>query len=438
MEYIDAANNWYCNKNIENFHERTTVNGAKYNMNRMGFAKTACNDDANLCEVVEITADESENANDEINQIFKRNRFDNMFRRQLEKTSAIGTCACYIVADNAEVLESGKIRNAELRLNYVDGSQYIPLTVDNDEVIEAAFASRQLVKGKRRYTIVIFCLNENKKYIAETYTVDDKGIQMDSSSLELGEIKPFSVYRTAEVNNIEEMGDGYGLPKVWDAIPVLKGLDLGYNILFNDLDKGEKLILINELLCKYGPNGEIIQSTENKKLFVLTGEKLPEENSLIHEYNPEIRIETVRNVFETLLSIVSLKFGYGSKKYTFENNHITTATEYIGGKQDQMQALNRQRYQVTQYITEIVKAVKWCSNNFNGTSYNIDSEVIIEYNDSYIIDKESVLERKRNDALSFDIPELKVWYLMDAYSLTEEEAKELVFREENDDNDEDE
>ncbi len=36
------------------------------------------------------------------------------------------------------------------------------------------------------------------------------------------------------------------------------------------------------------------------------------------------------------------------------------------------------------------------------------------------------MERKRNDALSFDIPKLAVWYLMDAYNLTEEEAAQLV------------
>ena len=30
--------------------------------------------------------------------------------------------------------------------------------------------------------------------------------------------------------------------------------------------------------------------------------------------------------------------------------------------------------------------------------------------------------------MSFDIPELTVWYLMDAYSLTEQEARALVMK----------
>ena len=36
-----------------------------------------------------------------------------------------------------------------------------------------------------------------------------------------------------------------------------------------------------------------------------------------------------------------MQFGYGTKKYTFENGQIKTATEYIGAKQDAMQELNK-------------------------------------------------------------------------------------------------
>ena len=55
-----------------------------------------------------------------------------------------------------------------------------------------------------------------------------------------------------------------------------------------------------------------------------------------------------------------------------------------------------------------------------------DQEILVDFDDSYITDREAELERKRNDALSFDIPELTIWYLMEAYSLTEDEAKKLV------------
>ena len=322
------------------------------------------------------------------------------------------------------------------KLNYIDAGNYIPLTVVNEQVIEAAFGSKRLVNGKDEFTIVIFTKDaDTGRYVAESVLLDDEGNEKTSNKIELSETKPFAVYRTAETNNLREMGEGYGLPKVYDNISLFEIVDLAFNVLFTDLEKGEKIILANDILCKYDENGNVVQSTESKKMFVLTGERLPEQNSLIHEYNPDIRIDEIRNTFETVLSLLTLRFGFGAKKYTFEDGRITTATEYIGSKQDQMQALNRQRYQSTLYITEIVNAIKAYSNMFNGTNYSLDEEVVVEYDDGYIVDKESELERKRNDAQTFDIPELLIWYLMDAYHITEEEATKLVNREPAEDDD---
>ena len=354
--------------------------------------------------------------------MLKTNRFDTMLRRQIERTSALGTAAAYISMEGAEIYEDGMIKGGKPRINYLYANQYIPLTVVNGEVIEAAFCGKEKKKDKSEYKLVIFVLDESGKYHGLTYIIDENGNEKESTDITLGEVKPFSILTTAEVNNIDDMGDGYGLPKIWDSIAIFEGIDLAYNILFSDLDKGEKIILINDLLCKYGPNGEVTQSIENKKLFVLVGEKLPDDKNMIHEYNPELRIQSVRDIFEFLLSLVSMSFGFGSKKYTFENSQIQTATEYIGAKQDQMQDLNRQRYQLTEYIQGIIRAAEWFENQFNGAHYDLNEEITVDYDDSLVIDKETILERKRNDALSFDIPKLTIWYLMDAYNLTEEEA----------------
>ena len=177
------------------------------------------------------------------------------------------------------------------------------------------------------------------------------------------------------------------------------------------------------MVCK---DGKPKLTPEQKKLFVFTGEKLPEEKSMIQEYNPEIRIEQVTKAFELALSLLSMSFGYGTKKYSFENGQITTATEYVGERQDQMQELNRQRQEAIRYIQDICRAVMWFANTFQGKAFDLDTDILVDFDDSYITDKEAELERKRNDALSFDIPELTIWYLMDAYSLAEEDARKLV------------
>lgn len=426
MTVIQACDDWYSNRVIEDFHKRKTLNGIPYELNRLNFGKRCCSDDANLCEVLEINAGDGEQGNF-VNGVLNKSKFNTQYRKQLEKTSADGTTACYIRLDNATFMDNNSVKGGIIKLNYVEADAFMPLTVENDIVIEAAFSGSGLSKGKKQTTLVLFTLGDNGLYTAETHVFDDKGNELTEQEtiVQLGGVKPFAVMRNAEVNNLDDM-TGYGLPKLWDAIPALKVVDLCYNVLFSDLDKAEKIILINELLCEFDSNGKPKLTPEQKKLFVFTGEKLPEEKGMIQEYNPEIRIDQVTKSFELALSLLSMSFGYGTKKYSFENGQITTATEYFGERQDQMQELGRQRQEAIRYIQDICRAVMWFANTFQGKAFNLDQEILVDFDDSYITDREAELERKRNDALAFDIPELTVWYLMDAYSLSEEEARELV------------
>lgn len=426
LTVIQACDDWYSNRIIEDFHKRKTLNGIPYELNRLNFGKRCCSDDANLCEVLEINAGDGEQA-DFVNDALGKSEFNTQYRKQLEKTSADGTTACYIRLDNATFMDNGSVQGGSIKLNYVEADAFMPLTVENDIVTEAAFSGSALSKGKKQTTLVLFTMGENGMYTAETHVFDDKGNEIKDMEtiVQLGDVKPFAVMRNAEVNNLDDM-TGYGLPKLWGAIPALKVVDLCYNVLFSDLDKSEKIILISELLCEFDENGRPKLTPEQKKLFVFTGEKLPEEKGMIQEYNPEIRVDQVTKSFELALSLLSMSFGYGTKKYSFENGQITTATEYVGERQDQMQELNRQRQEAIRYIQDICRAVMWFANTFQGKSFNLDQEILVDFDDSYITDREAELERKRNDALAFDIPDLTVWYLMDAYSITEEEARAMV------------
>ena len=410
------------------------MNNEEIKLSRLNFAKRCCADDANLCEVISVTPEKESTSQEFIDSIIKSNRFDTMYRKQLEKTAAIGTVGAYVYLRNADLMEDAKgvisLRGGDIRINYCDGDCIIPLTVENDEVIECGFSATNTVRGVQKTTLVIFTIN-NGQYSAETAVFNEHGEKIDNecSIVILGDVKPFSIMRVAEVNNLDDM-EGYGLPKIWNTIPYFKALDLAYNLLYGDLDKGDKLIFINELLAciqRDPVTNEAYLTPQQKKLFILLGEKLPDEKNLVQEYNPELRVQALTEIFELVLSLISMQFGYGTKKYSFENGQIKTATEYIGEKQDELQELNKQRKQATDYIDNIVKAAMWFSNTFQGTSYNLDENLVIEFDDSYVEDKVAKLERLRTDALSFpEIKELTVWYLKDAYQLSEKEAKEMV------------
>ena len=432
LSIISICDDWYANRVIEDFHKRKNLNNVEFELSRMNFAKRCCADDANLCEIISV-APEKESASQEfIDKLLSENRFDVRYREQLEKTSATGTVGAYIYLKNAEYLkasdETVSVRGGEIRINYVDADCIIPLTVENGLVTECAFSATNIVKGKEKTTLVIFTL-DNDRYKAETVIFDEKGQKVDaeSSEIQLGDVKPFSVMMNAEVNNIDNMV-GYGLPKIYNNIPFFKALDLCYNVLFSDLSKADKIVLINELLCEIrDKNGKPTLTPQQKEIFVMLGERLPDEKSLVQEYNPEIRVEQITKTFELVLSLISMTFGYGSKKYTFENGQIKTATEYIGTTQDSMQELNKQRKQASDYIEDIIHAAMWFSNQFSGTSYNADEALSIEFDDSYVEDKQTKLESMRADAVTFqDIPWLTFMYIKTKYNLSDEEAQKYI------------
>lgn len=337
-----------------------------------------------------MAPEENSKSQEFIDALIRDNRFVVRYREQLEKTAADGTVGAYIYLQNAEFIKQGQqisVRNGKIKINYCEARSIIPLTVENGLVTECAFAATNLVKGKDRTTLVIFTINGTGNYEATTVYFDDEGraLAESNATLVLGDVKPFAIMQNAEVNNLDGM-EGYGLPKIYNSIPFFEAADLCYNMLYGDLDKGEKIVFINELLAciTKAEDGTSQLTPQQKKLFVLLGEKLPSQDSVIKEYNPEARIDEITKAFELVLSLISLQFGYGTKKYTFENGQIQTATEYIGEKQEEMQELNKQRKQAVDYIRDIVKAALWFSNKFSGTTYDLAEEISVEFDDSYI------------------------------------------------------
>ena len=394
---IQEAGDWYRLKETES-HKRPTVNGQIRELVRLGFAKRAAADDANLCEVVSINA----GAADELVQsVFRANRFDTQYRKQLEETSAQGTTACYVRLEAAEVLTDGSLQGGEIRLNYINAEGFLPLTVENGEVLEAAFWGERCQGAKKAVTLVI-CTREKESanYAYETVDFDAAGKHEAPVTVTLGPVKPFAVMQTAEVNSIEGM-EGYGFPKVYGSIPLFLALDSAFTALFGDIEKSDAITFINEQLCGFDEKGKPIPPNEaQKKRFVFLGEKLPQKDTLIQTEAPEIRVDQFQKAIEMLLAILSTKFGYGTKKYAFDGAQIQTATQYIGERQDMMQELNKQRFQARQYMEGIIRAVLWFSNTFHKTAFDLEEEIQISFDDSYIESKADRLETCRQDALS--------------------------------------
>ena len=424
---ISACDDWYRAQPTD-AHRRVTLGGERYELERMGFGRRAAADDANLCEVVSVDAGGGdEDQREFVRSVLAASRFDVEFRRQLELVSAEGTAACYVRLDQADLYSDGRLRGGRIALNYVDALGFIPLTVENGDVIEAGFAGEALEGTRRVTTLVLATIDpETSLYRYETFAFDEAGREIPErrASILLGRTRPFAVMRTAQVNPLPGM-QGFGYPKLHGAIPILKGLDAAFTALLGDLDGAEKITLVNEALCSFDQDGmPLPPSAQLKRRFVLLGERLPQEQSLVHEITPAIRVGPFREAIDLLLSLLGQQFGYGSRRYSLdEGGRVVTATEYVGERQDMLQELNRQRYEARAYISGIVRAVLSFANLFQGGAFREDAPVCVEFDDSFITSRQVRLDSMRQDVLSgIGGERVKEIYLREKYGLAPEEV----------------
>lgn len=430
---IALCDDWY-RARITPSHARQTVAGVRYTVERMGFAQRLAADDANACEVVDI--DPGEAAYDAVNAVLRANRFDRQYRRQLELCAAEGTAACFVRLDGADVYPDGTLLGGEIRLTYVDASGYMPLSVDNGDVTEAAFWGTDMRRTGDVTRLVICTRGEDGVYGYETMTFGRRGEMLGRPEYaRLGKVRPFAVMRNADVNTFEHM-QGFGLPKLYGVIPLLAALDSAFTGLMGDIDSAEKITLVNELLCRFDDEGTPVTPNEQlKRRFVLLGEKLPEQQELVHEITPEIRIGAFRETIELILGLLSRRFGYGMKRYTLsDRGDDITATQYAGERHDMLQELNRQRFEAREYIRSIVAAVIWFMNEYRGARLPQDAEINVEFDDSCLTDRAELTEAMRRDVLDgIGGDETRKMYLMRRYNISEDEARGWIAREKHED-----
>ena len=403
-EIIRACDDWYRARETEH-HRRVNVNGCAYTVPRIGFARRLAGDDANLCELIEINGGGDNKAQFErLNELLSDNRFQGEYRRQLELVAAEGTAAAYVWLEDAQGYTDGTLRGGRIRIAYVDALGFFPLTVENGEVIEAAFAGENYAGGKTEYTVTI-CRHIGGAYVYDTARLDQRGQEIPGSRrvCTLGAVKPFNVLRTANVNTFDDM-HGYGYPKMYDQIP----------------------LLVNERLCQFDDAGRpILPNEQMKRRFVMLGEKLPDEKDVIHDVSPAIRIDAFKATIELILQLLGQNFGFGTKKYALDGaaQAIVTATQYIGERQDMMQELNRQRQEARAYIGGLARALLWFDNAYGGARWDVDAPVLIEFDDSYITSRTEQIEQMRADVLSgVGGVYVRAQYLMARYNLDEKEA----------------
>ena len=352
----------------------------------------------------------------------------------IEKAFAFGTGAFLARAEGVKVNGSGAIvadAGCKPGIEYVDALSIIPLSVVKSRIVEAAFVSEFIRKGKT-------CC-----YI-ETHTKDEAGnyvIENECFAIEGGELKPcdlpegmaekistgsplpwFAIVYPNIANNIRN-NNGLGISVYANATDNLLGVDIAFNNFIKDFKLGGKKVFYNKAMLQTDDKGKMITPDDvAQQLFQQVGDGMDfDAKSMVQEFNPSLRVTENKDGVQAQLDYLSFKCGMGTHRYQFESGGVKTATEYSGERQELVQHANRHMIPLEAAIKSLCAAILYIGKTFAGADCDPETAITVQFEDGFVIDDETRRERDRQDVRD---GLMNKWeFRVKWYGETEEEAK---------------
>lgn len=437
---IDTWRAWWEN-GVKEFHEYHDQNGEKRELYKLGMAKRGCEDWASILyterdELICNNAKNQEYLNNQLTEL----KFNDIIADNIETAFWSGTEATILRVKNANVVGK-KItadENTYTELINVNAEQIIPLRVDNGKIIDVAFVSDTMLNQKKGYYIEIHKLTDNGYVIKNKY-IDENGNELQNDEVvdeyeTQAEIPLFNILRPRILNNIEK-SNGLGISVFANAIDQLKACDFAFNNYVKDMELGGKKIFYNKKLVKYNVRTYTNQETGetvteeipiypddiSKQQFQVVGDEMDNvnEDGLIHEFNPDLRIDDDEKSINLALNVFAFKCGMG-KYYRFDNGTVVTATQYIGENKDLVSNAKKHRNAVNEYAVGIARAILFIGRMLFNEPVTEEDEIVLTDKDGFLISDEELQDRYRQDFQAGLMS--KKSYLMKARGMSEEQA----------------
>lgn len=355
----------------------------------LGMAKTVCEDFGCLLmnEHVQITADGFENLQD----ILEQNKFMTRMNRLAEYTMATGTGAIVQFLD----------KNKNPVIDYIRADMVYPISWDNDNVSECAFASKKVVAqedGKTKdVTYVQIHRRKGDGWVIHNVYLDSAGkeIPLPAGMMEETPVSPVPLFQIVRPNNVNtaDPDSPLGASVFADALEQLADCDIIWDSYINEFVLGKKRLLIPTELATI----QLHKPDEDGGEPALSPIFDPDD-ALIYVYEAEnsdkpieldmnLRTEAHDQGLQRAVDMLSKKCGLGMGRYKVDADGVKTATEVVSAKSDLYQSLKRHEKTFCDAIIGMVRALAWLS----GLDYTM--EVSIKFDDSIIEDENAALDR---------------------------------------------
>ena len=448
--YYDEINKWISVwKGKAEWLDVKTIDGKTYPMYSLGMAKRSCEDLASIITSEPFTIKASKSNNVLQEDIEKVKLFEKL-PTAIEIMGYTGTVGTVIRIKNAEVV--GEDEKAYLRktdktkkeIINIKANQILPLTWENGELINVAFASdlTKVIDGKQKKIIYIEIhqLKEQGYQITNVYLDAENGKPVEIEGViptynTLSQTPMFAINKMPK-SNIYDNNMGLGVALYGDSQDQLQMLDLVYNNFGQDFKLGQKIMVINKKLTRIEQeeytdkegnlkvrNKVLYPSDLQKQQFMeITDGIMGDSNNApyIYEYNPDLRVGDNKEGIQFALDNFAFKIGFGTHYYSFENGGLTTATEAVLSRQDFVVNGNKIRKGTNEYLKAVCRALLLSEKILGNAGIDETQEIDIAEVDGFLEDENTIREKLREDVNSGFISKKR--YLMKAYNMTEEEA----------------
>ena len=445
--YIDEWIEYWRGKT--DFHTYVDIDRSERKLYSLNMAKTISQDWASILwnEKTEIHSEDSK-TDKIIPEIEEEIEINKNFPKMVEKAFYSGTCGIITRVKNI-ILKDGKItkgENTTVGLVSVTADKIIPLTVEDGKIIDVAFVSEEIQKGKKYYYIEIHIKKlENNEPIYEIQNVylDENGTEVEREgiipTLKIKSEYPWFQILTPNIENSIEDNHGLGMSIFGSALDQLKAVDIAYNNFVRDFYLGGKKVFYNKRMVKYVPRTiktsdgkeqvveDIIYPDDiTKQQFLVIGDEMANANEpdVVHEYNPELRTNENEAGLQSFLNYLSFKCDLGVKRYQFNGGGVVTATEYIGEKQDLIANANKHLKNINEVLRGIFKSLIYVHRVILGENVDEEANINIVNEDGFMTSTEEQKAEFRED-ISLGLRS-KIEYRMKFMGESEEEAKKQI------------
>jgi A118 family predicted phage portal protein len=364
-------------------------------------AKTCCEDMASLIgvEKLKFTFDDKA-AEDYVGKVLENNNFKVNATQLVELMEALGSCAFVVSKQDEKIV-----------IDYIHGDLIFPLSWDNGEITECAFAIVGGDNEKTSYQLITHTLDENKNYVVEIVNLDANGevarpsqIANELKGQDLEEkttrwetnspVPRFRFCKTNIVNNYDKTSP-LGMSMFGNAIDILKGLDETYDSLVNEFDLGKKRIFIKSNLkaIKFPDSASYKDSfysqvdVNDVMFYQIDWTGANEDKPPIYESNMTLRVAEHQQGLDTLCKLFSRKVGLGDGFYSFTGDSVgRTATEIISINSSLFRNLKKQELALQDTFIGLCRTIMDIANRELGQVFDVNQDITIDFDDSIIED----------------------------------------------------